>query len=134
MEDGRIPKDNLYRELAQGKHPIGRPYLRFRDVVKRDLVGMNISVDSLEQLADDRTKWRATVHEHIMASQARQHKVAAKTHRMRSEYSAALQEGTTVTTTYQCDLRGRQCLSRIGLLSHKRRCSSNTPAQRFLFF
>lgn len=37
MEDGRIPKDILYGELAAGKLPRGRPQLRYKDVCKRDM-------------------------------------------------------------------------------------------------
>ena len=80
-------------------------------MVKRDLVDMMINIDSWEQLADDRAKWRATVHEHIMASEARRHELAAETRRMRSERSAAQQEGAVIMNTYQCDLCGRQCLA-----------------------
>ena len=67
---------------------------------------MNIDIDSWEQLADDRAKWRASVHEHIMASEVRRHELSAGTRRMRFERYAAPQEGTTVTNTYKCDLRG----------------------------
>ena len=35
MEDGLIPKDIRYGELAQGKRPIGHPHLRFRRSQKR---------------------------------------------------------------------------------------------------
>lgn len=61
---------------------------------------MNIDIDSWERLADDRAKWRASVHEHIMASKARPHELAAGTRRMRFERSAAPQEGTTVTVSF----------------------------------
>ena len=37
MEEGRIPKDMFYGELATGARPVGRPTLRFKDVCKRDL-------------------------------------------------------------------------------------------------
>ena len=36
MDDGRIPKDILYTELADGKRPAGHPQLRFKDSCKRD--------------------------------------------------------------------------------------------------
>lgn len=35
VDDGRIPKDLLYRELAEGKCPTGRPQLRYKDIYKR---------------------------------------------------------------------------------------------------
>ena len=42
MEDGRIPKDILYGQLAVGKRPRGRPQLRYKDVCKRDMRGLEI--------------------------------------------------------------------------------------------
>ena len=38
-QDGRLPKDILYGELATGSRPTGRPTLRYKDVLKRDLKG-----------------------------------------------------------------------------------------------
>ena len=43
MEDGRIPKDILYGELAIGERTVGRQLLRFRDVAKRDLISSKIT-------------------------------------------------------------------------------------------
>ena len=37
MPCGRLPKDILYGELATGRRDLGRPKLRFKDVIKRDL-------------------------------------------------------------------------------------------------
>ncbi|XP_019625432.1 PREDICTED: uncharacterized protein LOC109470795 [Branchiostoma belcheri] len=37
MDDGRIPKDVLYGELATGARPAGRPVLRYKYVLKRDM-------------------------------------------------------------------------------------------------
>ena len=54
MKDGRIAKDLLYRELATGKIPTGRPQLRFKDVCKRDLQALGINTDSWEVTATDR--------------------------------------------------------------------------------
>ena len=39
MDDGRIPKELLCGELAQGKLPTSRPQLRYKDVCKRGLKG-----------------------------------------------------------------------------------------------
>ena len=61
MEDGRIPKDLLYGELATGKRPTGRPQLSFNDVCKRDLQALGINTDSWEVTATDRDAWRHTV-------------------------------------------------------------------------
>ena len=57
MEDGRIPKDILYSELATGTRPTGRPALRFKDACKRDLKTCGISTADLEQATSDRTQW-----------------------------------------------------------------------------
>jgi hypothetical protein len=48
MEDGRIPKDVLYREIVSGERKRGRPQLRYKDVCKRDLKACNIQPGSWE--------------------------------------------------------------------------------------
>ena len=59
--DGRIPKDELYGELATGHHPAGCPALRFKDVCKCDLKLADIDPGSWEQIADDRSAWWSAV-------------------------------------------------------------------------
>ena len=54
MEDSRIPKAVLYRELAVGKRPVGRPRLRYRDVIRRDLKDFNVNIEDWESHAHDR--------------------------------------------------------------------------------
>ncbi|XP_069159445.1 uncharacterized protein [Procambarus clarkii] len=61
MDDGRIPKDLLYGELASGRRPTGRPQLRFKDAYKRDLKQMNIDINTWEAAAADRSAWRCKV-------------------------------------------------------------------------
>ena len=62
MKDGRIPKDLLYAELAEGKRASGRPHVRFKDVCKRDLKAIGIEVENWVKLAHDRNNWRSSLH------------------------------------------------------------------------
>ena len=101
MEDGRIPKDILHKELAQGKLPIARPHLPFKDEFKRDLVHIKINTNSWKLLAGNRVKWRPTVHEHIMASEARRHELAAemrRSHALRTHKPVKAQLSQTLTS------------------------------------
>ena len=65
MDDGRIPKDLLYGEIAEAKRPVGRPKLRFKDVCKRDLKALGMPADSWEAMAENRVVWRSTIHEGV---------------------------------------------------------------------
>ena len=49
MEDGRIPKDILYGQIATGKRDTGRHQLRFRDVIKRDLKALKVNTEGKTQ-------------------------------------------------------------------------------------
>ena len=127
MEDGRIPKDILYGELAAGKRNIGRPQLRFKDVCKRDMKALDIDTDSWEVLASDRSDWRSTLHTQLQAGEEKLTAAAAEK-RARRKNSSAGRQTTTHTntpTTYTCNTCGRHCRSHIGLVSHRRRCSSH---------
>ena len=64
MEDGRIPKDILYGELALGRRTTGRPHLRYTDVCVRDMEAVDIDTISSEGLAADRKKWRNALKQH----------------------------------------------------------------------
>ena len=63
MEDGRIPKDILYCELALGRRTTGRPHRRYKDVCVRDMKAVDTM--SCEGLATDRTKWRSALNQHL---------------------------------------------------------------------
>ena len=117
MGPERLPKDLLYGQLAQGTRKTGRPLLRFKDVCKRDLQACKINVDSWEDLANERTKWRSSVKIGCKtAEQERAFRLDEK--RQRRKASANL----TPESTFPCDRCGRQCRSRIGLHSHQRKC------------
>ena len=59
MEDGRMPKDILYSELASGKRSVGCPQLRYKVVCKRDLKALDIQTQSCEDMAADGSSWRS---------------------------------------------------------------------------
>ena len=69
MDDSRIPKDLPYSELVTGTRPKGRPYLRYKDVCKRDLKAFGVCPTNLQQLTSDRPKWRSTVKIEIQHSE-----------------------------------------------------------------
>ena len=58
MDYRQIPNDLLNGELTQGKHPTGRPQLRYKDVCKRDLKALGIDINGWETLASERSDWK----------------------------------------------------------------------------
>ena len=63
--DGRIPKYLLYVELASGSKRTGRPLLRYREAVRRDVKAVGIDIETLENLAANRLQWRGTLTMHL---------------------------------------------------------------------
>ena len=59
MPDERLPKKILYGELQVGKRSHGGQKKRYKDTLKASLKDFNIPTESWEQIAQDRTKWRA---------------------------------------------------------------------------
>ena len=57
MESHRFPRSILYGVLKNWDRPIGHPKLRFKDVLKRDLVDFNIPTRSWPLLASHRSSW-----------------------------------------------------------------------------
>lgn len=62
LDNNRIPKQVLYSQLVEGSRGIGRPRLRFRDTVKRNLKDLNIQIGSWQKISLDRPKWRSLIH------------------------------------------------------------------------
>ena len=62
MDESRIPKKILYGELAVGKRRRGGQKLRYKDVAKRHLKAMDLDVDSWEDQAADRGRWRSSLY------------------------------------------------------------------------
>ena len=114
MPDGRIPKDLLYGELATG-----RPKLRYRDVVKRDMKAVGIDTETWENLAADRSQWRGAVTKHLKTGREKLTQAATERRARRK-----LCVSSVLQTAYTCNTCNKDCHSRIGLHSHSRRCSS----------
>ena len=69
MEDGRIPKDILYGELASGKRTIGRRQPRFKDVCKRDMKALEINTENWEDAAADHSRWRSALRKQMKSGE-----------------------------------------------------------------
>ena len=120
MDDGRIPKDLLYGELAAGKRTTGRPQLRFRDVCKRDMKALQMDPDHWEALAADRPRWRSSLKQQLKTGEENLTKAAMEKRARRK--TPLLTSNPDCDTTHKCNICGRVCGSRIGLHSHMRRC------------
>ena len=119
MDDGRIPKDLLYSELATGKHKKGRPHLPFMDICKRDM-----NTDNWEKLAANRSTWKSTVFKGLFYGEGKMAKQAAVKRLQKKasqETSVEQQNNAPVFTCLNC---GRHC--KIGLYSHNRRCTTSS--------
>ena len=118
MEDGRIPKDILYDELALGKRTTGGPHLRYKDVCARYMKAISINTMSWEGLAADRTGWRSALKQHLKTGEDKLMTAAADKRARRKEGSSSIRP----TTTHICVICNKDCHSHIGLFSHKRCC------------
>ena len=120
MDDGRIPKDLLYGELAAGKRKTGRPQLRFRDVCKRDMKALQMDPEHWEALAADRPRWRSSLTRHLKTGKDNLTKAAMEKRARRK--AILLTSNPNSDTAHKCTICGRVCGSCIGLHSHMRRC------------
>lgn len=118
MEDGRIPKDMLYGQLATGTRSAGRPLLRFKDVCKRDMKAANINTDTWEDAAANRCSWRQSVIRGICTAEEKlSNQWAEKRIKRKAAETNAYQP-----SSYVCPKCHKDCHSKIGLYSHKRSC------------
>ena len=115
MPDGRIPKDLLYGELAAGSRRTGRPQLRYRDVVKREMKAVGIDTGTWENLAADRSQWRGAVTKHLKKGEEKLTQAATERWARRKLCVSSVQQ-----TAYTCNTCNKDCHSRIGLHSHSR--------------
>ena len=122
MPEGRIPRDLLYRELASGKRPTGRPQLRYCNVVKHDMKAVGINTESWESLVANRSKWRGALT--IQLKVGEEKLTQADTDRWACRKLNGSSKKTE--TEHKCNFCNRDCHSRISLYSHRRQCSNQT--------
>ena len=103
MEDGRIPKDILYGELALGRRTTGRPHQRYSDVCVTDMKAVDIDTMSWEGLAADRTKWSSALKQHLKTGEDKLMTAAVDKRARRKEGSSSIRP----TTTHMCYLQQR---------------------------
>ncbi|KXJ10038.1 hypothetical protein AC249_AIPGENE16688 [Exaiptasia diaphana] len=58
MDDDRVPKQLLFSELEHGSRPVGRPKLRFKDILKKDLKIGSV-LEAWCYYVYNRKEWRA---------------------------------------------------------------------------
>ena len=120
MEDDHIPKYIIYGEVALGRKTTGRPHLRNKDVCVRDMKAVDIDTMSWKGLAADGTEWRSALKQHLEPGEEKLMAAAADKRARRKEGSSSIRP----ETRHRYDVCNKDCHSRIGLFSHKRRCSN----------
>ena len=125
MDDGRLPKDILYGQLAVGTRAVGRPLLRFTDVCKRDMCRGGADAGTWEDIADDRSAWRQLVSETRDTVETRRRiEDEARRERRHQRNRLGAERQSLPERLHMCQICNRDCGSRIGLFSHTRSCQS----------
>ena len=102
MEDGHIPKDILYGELASGERSVGYPQLRYKDVCKRDMKVLEINAKSWEDIAADRSRWRSVLQRQLKTGEEKIKNLAEKKRARRKARTYEDNQATTHTRA-QCN-------------------------------
>ncbi|XP_063892975.1 uncharacterized protein LOC135117521 [Helicoverpa armigera] len=121
MEPSRLPRRVLLGAVANAKRDVGRPLLRFKDCIKRDMAAFKIDHRDWEKLAEKRPEWRKRVAEGRKFCDEAWFGVLADKRQKRHEHSSTL-----MSSYFSCQACGKRCRSRIGLFSHERRCITDT--------
>ena len=68
MSPDRLPKPVFYSQLSSDHRKRGRPRLRFKDTIKRNLKLRDIKTDSWTSLSQQRDKWSHVMEAVFVAS------------------------------------------------------------------
>ena len=116
MPDGRLPQGVLYGQLRLGHRNIGGQKKRFKHHIKLILKKCNIQFNRLETLASNRATWRSTCAFGMSYFDAEYDRAAALRHSRKHQHAPEV--CSIPDSVHQCPHCGRQCFSRIGVLSH----------------
>ena len=118
MPHSWLPHCVLYGQLKLGCRSVGGQKKRFKDHVKSILKRCNIPFSRLETLASERATWRLACAFGMSYFYYEYDRAAALRRSRRHLHAPVL--CPIPDSDYQCLLCGRQCYSRIGLLSHSK--------------
>ena len=116
MPDSRLTHRVLYGQLRLGHRSVGGQKKRFKDYIKSIVKKCNTRLNRLETLASNRATWRSTCAFGMSYFDDEYDRVAAPRHR--HQHTAVL--CPIPDSVHPCQLCGRQCFPRIGLLSHSK--------------
>ena len=118
MPHSRLPHSVLYGQLRLGRSSFGRQKKRFKDHIKSILKKCNIPFSRLESLASNRATWRSTCAFGMSYFDDEYDRASALKRSRRYQHAPVF--CPFPDSDHQCPLCGRQCYSRIGLLSHSK--------------
>ena len=118
METDRLPREILYGELRDGARKVGRPLLRYKDTIKRDLKAVKINTNSWEDTAANVDAWRLQIKTQVLRAEDNARTQAASIRVARKLRATSAR----ASTAHVCPICQQDCHSRIGLLSHSRSC------------
>ena len=119
MPDERLPKQFLYGELQIGKCYHGGQKRRYKDTLKVSLKDFNILTELLEQIAQDRAKWRGLIRRGTGEYEAKRIS-AAEQKRAQQKARAKASPKELSSSDLSCYICNRQFRAQIGLISHLR--------------
>ena len=119
MPDERLPKKILNEELQVGKRYHGGQKKRYKDILKASLKDFNTPTESREQIAQDRTKWRALIKRGAGECEPKRISEAEQKRAQRKARAKASQTELSSSDLF-CSICNRQFRAKTGLISHLR--------------
>ena len=110
MEPDRLPSEILYGELRDGARKVGRPLLRYKDTIKRDLKAVKINTNSWEDTAANRDAWRLQIKTKVLGAEDIARTQAASKRAARKLRATSAR----ASTAHVCPIYQRDCHSRSG--------------------